>query len=81
MLQIPEKDTLKQLIREQFFWMKLVICHWRPGQVLRVLESGEFMRVGDSVTKKTDVRVIAATNKDLAKLVQEGKLGKICIID
>ena len=31
------------------------------------------MRVGDSVTKKTDVRVIAATNKDLAKLVQEGK--------
>ena len=42
-------------------------------KVLRVLESGEFMRVGDSVTKKTDVRVIAATNKDLAKLVQEGK--------
>ena len=35
-------------------------------KVLRVLESGEFMRVGDSVTKKTDVRVIAATNKDLA---------------
>ena len=42
-------------------------------KVLRVLESGEFMRVGDSDTKKTDVRVIAATNKDLAKLVQEGK--------
>ena len=42
-------------------------------KVLRVLESGEFMRVGDSVKKKTDVRVIAATNKDLAKLVQEGK--------
>ncbi len=42
-------------------------------KVLRVLESGEFMRVGDSVTKKTNVRVIAATNKDLAKLVQEGK--------
>jgi len=42
-------------------------------KVLRVLESGEFMRVGDSETKKTDVRVIAATNKDLGKLVQEGK--------
>ena len=42
-------------------------------KVLRVLESGEFMRVGDSITKKTDVRVIAATNKDLGKLVQEGK--------
>ena len=42
-------------------------------KVLRVLESGEFMRVGDSEAKKTDVRVIAATNKDLGKLVQEGK--------
>ncbi len=42
-------------------------------KVLRVLESGEFMRVGDSKTKKTDVRVIAATNKDLGKLVKEGK--------
>lgn len=42
-------------------------------KVLRVLESGEFMRVGDSVSKKTDVRVLAATNKDLGKLVKEGK--------
>ena len=42
-------------------------------KVLRVLESGEFMRVGDSITKKTDVRVLAATNKDLGKLVKEGK--------
>ena len=42
-------------------------------KVLRVLESGEFMRVGDSITKKTDVRVLAATNKDLGKLVREGK--------
>ena len=42
-------------------------------KVLRVLEQGEYMRVGDSVAKKTDTRVIAATNKDLAKLVKEGK--------
>ena len=42
-------------------------------KVLRVLETGEYMRVGDSVSKKTDTRVIAATNKDLAKLVKEGK--------
>jgi len=42
-------------------------------KVLRVLESGEYMRVGDSKIKKTDTRVIAATNKDLAKLVQGGK--------
>ncbi len=42
-------------------------------KVLRVLESGEYMRVGDSNLKKTDTRVVAATNKDLAKLVKEGK--------
>ncbi|MDP6789677.1 MAG: sigma-54 dependent transcriptional regulator [Candidatus Marinimicrobia bacterium] len=42
-------------------------------KLLRVLENGEFMRVGDSKTLKTDVRVIAATNKDLAKLVENGK--------
>ena len=41
-------------------------------KLLRVLESGEFMPVGDSKTKKTDVRVIAATNKDLADLVSKG---------
>ena len=42
-------------------------------KVLRVLEVGEYMRVGDSSAKKTDTRVIAATNKDLARLVKEGK--------
>ena len=36
---------------------------------LRVLESGEFMRVGSSQTKKVDVRIIAATNKDLEQSV------------
>ena len=42
-------------------------------KLLRVLESGEFMRVGDSKTRKTDVRIITATNKDLGVLVQQGK--------
>jgi DNA-binding NtrC family response regulator len=37
------------------------------------LESGEFIRVGSSKTQKTDVRVIAATNKELLQLVQNGK--------
>ena len=41
-------------------------------KLLRVLETGEFMPVGDSKTKKTDVRVVAATNKDLAVLVSKG---------
>ncbi|HEU4471480.1 MAG TPA: sigma-54 dependent transcriptional regulator [Flavisolibacter sp.] len=43
------------------------------ARLLRVLESGEFIRVGSSRVQKTDVRVIAATNKDLLNLVQQGK--------
>ena len=43
------------------------------ARLLRVLESGEFIRVGSSKTQKTDVRVIAATNKELLQLVQNGK--------
>ena len=43
------------------------------ARLLRVLETGEFIRVGSSKVQKTDVRVIAATNKDLLLLVQSGK--------
>ena len=43
------------------------------ARLLRVLEAGEYIRVGSSKTQKTDVRVIAATNKDLLQLVQQGK--------
>ena len=43
------------------------------ARLLRVLESGEFIRVGSSKVQKTDVRVIAATNKDLLQLVQAGR--------
>lgn len=42
-------------------------------KLLRVLEAGEFMRVGDSKTLYTDVRVIAATNKDLREHVNKNK--------
>ena len=41
--------------------------------LLRVLESGEFIRVGSSKIQKTDVRVIAATNVDLMEQVRKGK--------
>ncbi len=39
---------------------------------LRILENGEFLRVGSSVARKVDVRVIAATNKDLEQEVRNG---------
>jgi DNA-binding NtrC family response regulator len=42
-------------------------------KLLRVLQEREFERVGDSHTIKVDVRVIAATNSDLGKLVAEGQ--------
>jgi DNA-binding NtrC family response regulator len=41
--------------------------------LLRVLETGEFLRVGSSQVQRTDVRVIAATNVDLMEKVQKGK--------
>ncbi len=42
-------------------------------KLLRVLQESEFTRVGGSTPIKVDVRVIAATNRDLAKLVAEGR--------
>ncbi|OSZ78817.1 sigma-54-dependent Fis family transcriptional regulator [Chitinophagaceae bacterium IBVUCB1] len=43
------------------------------ARLLRVLESGEFIRVGSSKVQKTDVRVIAATNRDLLEHAQNGR--------
>ncbi len=43
------------------------------ARLLRVLESGEYFRVGSSKVRKTDVRVIAATNKNLLELIRIGK--------
>jgi transcriptional regulator with GAF, ATPase, and Fis domain len=43
------------------------------SRLLRVLEYGEFIRVGSSKVIKTDVRVVAATNRDLLEAVQQGK--------
>src|SRR3989304_4125269 len=42
-------------------------------KLLRVLESGEFMKVGSSTSRTSNVRVIAATNKDLQYEVQQKK--------
>lgn len=43
------------------------------ARLLRVLETGEFIRVGSSKVQKTDVRVIAATNRELLEFTQNGK--------
>ncbi len=43
------------------------------ARLLRVLEAGEYIRVGSSKVQKTDVRVIAATNKELLEFTQTGR--------
>jgi transcriptional regulator with GAF, ATPase, and Fis domain len=43
------------------------------GKLLRVLQEGEFERVGSSRTRKVNVRVIAATNRDLRRAIAEGR--------
>lgn len=43
------------------------------SKLLRVLQEGEFERVGDEVTRRVNVRVVAATNRDLRKEVEEGR--------
>ena len=43
------------------------------ARLLRVLEAGEYIRVGSSKVQKTDVRVIAATNKDLLESTHNGR--------
>ncbi|MCH5335068.1 MAG: sigma-54-dependent Fis family transcriptional regulator [Alistipes sp.] len=42
-------------------------------RLLRVLQTGEFIRVGASKTQKTDVRVVAATNNDLVEAIAKGR--------
>ncbi|MCM1452512.1 MAG: sigma 54-interacting transcriptional regulator [Clostridium sp.] len=43
------------------------------ARLLRVLESGEFLKVGSSTVQRTNIRVVAATNVDMAKAVAEGR--------
>lgn len=43
------------------------------ARLLRVLETGEYIRVGSSEVRKTDVRIVAATNVNMEKAIAEGK--------
>ncbi len=43
------------------------------ARLLRVLETGEFLKVGSSTVQKTNIRVVAATNVDLSEAVRQGK--------
>jgi transcriptional regulator with PAS, ATPase and Fis domain len=43
------------------------------ARLLRVLESGEFIKVGSSKVQKTDVRIVAATNVNLSNAIAEGR--------
>ncbi|MDE7452553.1 MAG: sigma-54 dependent transcriptional regulator, partial [Paramuribaculum sp.] len=43
------------------------------ARLLRVLETGEFIKVGSSTVQKTNIRVVAATNVDLLKAVEQGR--------
>lgn len=43
------------------------------ARLLRVLETGEYIRVGASEVRKTDVRIVAATNVNIEKAIEEGK--------
>jgi len=46
------------------------------GKLLRVLQDGEFTRLGTSRSQKTDVRFVAATNKDLEKMIAKNQFRK-----
>jgi DNA-binding NtrC family response regulator len=52
------------------------ICELPPAlqvKLLRVIEGGEFTRVGETETRRADVRFLAATNRDLSKMVEDGR--------
>ena len=59
---------------EHSFWMRSGICRLSlQVKVLRILEDGTFIPVGGTEPKKIDVRILAATNKDLKKMVENGE--------
>ena len=60
-------------IAARFSWTKWAICTARQAKLLRVLQEGEFHRVGGEQVIRVAVRVISATNRDLSALVLQSK--------
>jgi DNA-binding NtrC family response regulator len=66
------QGRLEQANRGTLFLDEIgTMCAALQAKLLRVLQAREFERVGDSQTIKVDVRVIAATNSDLKRMVEE----------
>ena len=66
--------ALSWLMALPFFWMKVAELPLElQSKLLRVLQEGEFERLGGPKTIKVDVRVIAATSRNLQEAVREGK--------
>ena len=67
-------DVLKWRIRERCSSTRSARYHWICNpKLLRALQEQEFERLGGSRTIQVDVRIVAATNRDLRKMVAEGK--------
>ncbi|QRR00524.1 sigma-54-dependent transcriptional regulator [Dyadobacter sandarakinus] len=49
------------------------LAHELQAKLLRVLETGEFLKIGDTQPTRVNVRVIAATNRDLQKEIEKGE--------
>jgi Nif-specific regulatory protein len=69
-----KKGLLEVAHKGTFFLDEIAdITNALQAKLLRVLENKEIMRLGDTQVKKIDVRIVAATNKNLKQLVDEGK--------
>ena len=72
---VKDKKGLFEVAENGTFFLDEIadISSALQAKLLRVIENKEIIRLGDTKVKKVDVRILAATNKDLKKLVDEGK--------
>ncbi len=69
--------SLSWLTAGRSFWTKSQRCPSTSSQkLLRILETGKITRIGDTREIEVGVRVIAATNRDLERMVEEGLFRK-----